>query len=106
MGRKLERGNPTAGNLGSDFGRLGLDFWTAVNDRNSKNPERQRKLGKLLVWRNAIAHQDFDAAKLDPPPPLRLQTVKGWRAACNALAKEFDTVLRAHLTILVGQPPW
>jgi hypothetical protein len=25
--RRLDRGNPTPGNLGSDFGRLGMTFW-------------------------------------------------------------------------------
>ena len=31
FGRKLDHGNPNAGNLGADFGRLGLPFWSAVD---------------------------------------------------------------------------
>lgn len=29
-GRKLDSGNPNPGNIGSDFGRLGMDFWPEV----------------------------------------------------------------------------
>ena len=105
-GRKLDRGNPNPGNLGSDFGRLGFSFWTEVNARSPQNQGRKDKLEKLSVWRNAIAHQDLDPTVLDPPPPLRLGTVKAWRSACSALAREFDKVLGAQLTVLVGQAPW
>lgn len=104
--RKLDRGNPNPGNLGSDFGRLGIEFWPAVRARDQRNEKRQTALAKLSAWRNAIAHQDFDPATLDPPPPLRLATVNAWRSACGALAREFDEVLRAHLTSLVGVAPW
>jgi len=105
-GRKLDRGNPNPGNLGSDFGRLGFGFWDAVKNRNPQNQNRRNNLEKLSVWRNAIAHQDFTPATLDPPPPLRLSTVRNWRSACNGLATEFDRVLGAQLMSLVGTAPW
>src|SRR5436305_1157914 len=30
-GRRLDTGNPNAGNIGADFERLGLTFWAAVD---------------------------------------------------------------------------
>ena len=30
VGRKLDQGNPNPGNLGADFGRLGMNFWDDV----------------------------------------------------------------------------
>src|SRR5262245_60140790 len=29
--RRLDRGNPNPGNIGADFNRLGLDFWSRVD---------------------------------------------------------------------------
>jgi hypothetical protein len=31
QGRKLDQGNPSPGNLGADFSRLGMKFWPQVN---------------------------------------------------------------------------
>ena len=102
--RKLDHGNPNPGNLGSDFGRLGFDFWAAVHGRDTRNPGRKSQLENLAGWRNAIAHQDFDPAKI--VPPLRLAEVQRWRSACSAMAHEFDQVVRDHLVTLVGVRPW
>lgn len=30
LDRKLDRGNANPGNIGADFGRLGISFWTAI----------------------------------------------------------------------------
>jgi len=104
--RKLDRGNPNPGNLGSDFGRLGVDFWVRVRQSDKRNRQRQDQLQALTSWRNAIAHQDFDPSTLDPSPPLNLGTVKRWRSACNALAAQFDRVVGQHLTSVVGTRAW
>ncbi len=104
--RKLDRGNPNPGNLGSDFGRFGIDFWGQVRQSDQRNQQRQSRLHALSVWRNAIAHQDFDPGVLDPKPPLTLGTVRRWRSACGALAVQFDRVMGSHLTQLVGTKPW
>jgi hypothetical protein len=100
--RKLDRGNPNPGNLGSDFGRLGVDFWVQVRQSDKRNRQRQDQLQALSAWRNAIAHQDFDPSALEPRPPLTLGTVKRWRSACNALAGQFERAMGRHLTSLVG----
>jgi len=42
FGRKLDTGNPNRGNIGADFNRLGLLFWTAVDTDHPRNPQRCR----------------------------------------------------------------
>jgi hypothetical protein len=107
FGRRLDRGNPNPGNIGSDFGRLGLDFWTSVDTHRPENPARRAALEELNVWRNAIAHQDFSASMLRAGRPnLTLAQVRLWRKACDGLARSFDDVLRDHLRVLTGSTPW
>jgi hypothetical protein len=55
----LDSRNAQPASLGSDFGRLGIDFWTRLRSRDSRNLTRQNKLESLNAWRNAVAHQDF-----------------------------------------------
>jgi hypothetical protein len=105
-GRKLNWGNANAGNIGSDYARLGLDIWSGVHAGNPRSEERQRKLEELNLWRNAIAHHDFDKPRLAGRTELTLSEVRAWRRACNALALDFDRVARAYLTGITGQAPW
>jgi len=102
QGRKLDFGNPNPGNLGSDFGRLGMQFWPNVNALDRRNAGRQKELETLNTWRNAIAHQDWHTIG----PSLRLPQVRAWREACHALAKGFDRAVGAHVATLVGAKPW
>jgi hypothetical protein len=103
QGRKLDQGNPNPGNLGSDFGRLGMAFWPAVVALNAQNAARQTKLETLNTWRNAVAHQDWSRVG---GPTLWLNQVQAWRRTCRALAKQFDTAVGSHLRGLVGRRPW
>jgi len=103
--RRLDRGNPNPGNIGSDFNRLGLSFWTCVFRDDSRNDARQRKLQELNQWRNAITHQDFDPASLEPPR-LTLRVVHSWRGACNGMAISFDRVMGDHLRSILGHASW
>jgi hypothetical protein len=105
-GRKLDMGNPNPGNLGSDFGRLGMQFWQEVQSCDRRNGRRQKCLDMLMAWRNAIAHQDFDGQKLGGRTELRLSDVRTWRSACAVLARSFDFAVAEHLTALVGSAPW
>lgn len=57
--RQLDRGNAQPGSLGSDFGRLGLELWPALNRRNSRTPIHQATSAKLNDLRNAIAHDQI-----------------------------------------------
>ncbi len=104
--RKLDRGNPNPSNLGADFARLGLGLWSAVEAVDARNAARKAQLEELNVWRNAIAHQDFDPAILGGSVKLPLVKVRGWRSACNGLADSFDEVLRRFILGLTGTSPW
>jgi hypothetical protein len=106
QGRKLDGGNPNPGNIGADFGRFGLSFFPAVQADFHRNDRRQEMLEDLNRWRNAIAHQDFDPAKLRGPITLHLSNVQGWRRAINRLAQSFDSVMRSHVYLLTGFYPW
>lgn len=103
-GRYLDKGNPTPGNLGADFGRFGFVFWEEIHRHDRRNKDRHAALDKLMTWRNAIAHQDF--TKLGPRPILRLANVRRWRKACEALASSFDAAVARQVAVLVGSSPW
>ncbi len=104
--RKLKTGNPNPGNIGEDFNRFGLSFWAEVKNLDLRNQARQNRLEELNAWRNAIAHQDFDPAKLGGMTVLRLQQVRDWRNACHQLATAFEEVMRAHLHAVNSVSPW
>jgi hypothetical protein len=105
VNRKLAHGNPNPGNLGSDCNRLGLDFWAEVKKRSVNAEERKRQLEELVEWRNTIAHQDFRTRRV-LGRTLHLSDVRRWRSSCKGLARDFDAVLRDHLTTLTGVKPW
>ena len=102
--RTLDRGNPHPGAIGSDFSRLGVDFWAEVYALHALNNRRRELLQELIDWRNAIAHQDFNLVGGDPT--LHLARVRSWRSAVNALTGFFDRVMRSYLGGLIGAPPW
>ncbi len=104
--RSLSRGNPHPGAIGSDFNRLGLEFWVAVHALDPRADRRRRLLQDLMDWRNAIAHQDFDAVAPGGDATLRLARVRLWRRGVSGLARDFDQVMYNHLMRLLGRPPW
>ena len=79
-------GNPNPGNVGSDFARFDMDFWSAVKALDARNQRRQDALQDLNEWRNAIAHQDW--AKVGGSPTFRLRTVRVWRGGWVVLDPE------------------
>ena len=106
LNRALDRGNRSPGNIGADFARLGLRIWDKVKALDIRNEARLQLLQDLNDWRNAIAHQDFDPAKLRGRATLRLRDVNQWRRACDQLAGAFDDVTRIDMHALVGLSPW
>ncbi len=104
--RQLDRGNATSGSIGSDFGRLGVNWWRAVDAADADGPDLRRALDSLNAWWNAIAHNDFVAGRLGGTIRLKLSMVRNWRRACNQLARAFDHVLADHLHIYTGLRPW
>jgi hypothetical protein len=106
LNRQLDTRNAQPGSIGSDFGRLVVDFWIQVNAIHSGNSTRKSELDSLNTWRNAIVHQDFDPARLGGSTTLRLSMVRQWRKDCGHLAQSFDEVMRRHIQSLVGASPW
>ena len=102
---KLDRGNPNAGNIGSDFGRLGLAFWDEVKLLRARHQTYKDRLDELIRWRNAIAHQDFNSLP-GQNSALQFRRVRSWRRACDGLAGAFDAVMRGHIQSVSGMSPW
>lgn len=105
QGRLLDRGNPNAGNLGADYGRLGMQFWDDIKTHHSRNGARKALLHELTQWRNAIAHQDFSTIS-GGGTTLHLSTVRKWRKGCSGLAGSMDIVVADHVLGMVGRRPW
>jgi len=103
--RRLDRGNPHPGAIGSDFNRLGMDIWNDVYGLDVRNSRRRELLEELIEWRNAIAHQDFNTVAAGGIPRLQLGTVRAWRRALNALVRSFDTAAYNYLFALSGAAP-
>jgi hypothetical protein len=106
LNRSLDRGNPHPGAIGSDFNRLGVDVWTDVYGLDARNERRRELLQELIDWRNAIAHQDFNAVAPGGNPTLHLASVRSWRSALTVLARCLDQAMSNHLRALFGSVPW
>lgn len=104
--RQLGRGNAHPSSLGSDFRRLGIQLWDEVKTYTPQAPVLMKRLEELNLWRNAIAHQDFDPHRFGGATNLRLSQVRRWRSACERLARALDEVLRRHMQSLTGTSPW
>jgi hypothetical protein len=107
VGRKLDQGNPNPGNLGADFGRLGMAFWQDVVSFRKGNDARKLVLDRMGQWRNAIAHRDFGSPahhrELGGRSEVTLKEVRAFRANCGGLARDFDAVVGAHIKDVAGR---
>jgi hypothetical protein len=107
--RLLDRGNPTPGNLGNDFGRFGFRFWDVVEADDRRNRKRKENLMRLCDWRNGITHGDIvrkrEEGKLTPAS-LTMEVCEGWRRGLGSLATSFDRVILAQCKILGCQKVW
>jgi hypothetical protein len=108
--RQLDRGNATPGAIGADFGRLGIDLWTALKAWDWRTPARRRRLKQLNVWRNAVAHHDFQLSASElavvAGTPRSLAFVRSCRTCCRTLARQFDEVVELSLWSRVAGRPW
>jgi hypothetical protein len=106
--RKLETGNPNAGNIGADFNFLFVTqtVWSAV----ALKPQ-QDDLEDMNHWRNAIAHHDYKKPVCMTPSgtyrtsPL-LRDCQRYRRVCEQLAPRLDDVVGSELGSLIGRRPW
>jgi hypothetical protein len=107
-GRKLDVGNAGPGNIGNDFGNLGMSLWPNIYDRYpARGPKWNTVLERLNDVRNAVAHSDpakFEQVKR--LQPLTLATFRRWRGSLNTAASAFDTVVAAYLSYLTGRAAW
>jgi hypothetical protein len=87
-----------------------MNFWPDVDNLDKRNEQRRKRLAQLNIWRNAIAHQDFDfnpadRVKIGDTKPT-LKFVRNWRTACDCLAFQFDEAVARHIDALTGTRPW
>jgi hypothetical protein len=107
LGRRLNTGNPNSGNIGADFNRFDISFWTLLEAAHPRNPRRKVLLEQMNRWRNAIAHNTFDPAMLRSGRlVLSWGEVRRWRKACNGLVWWFDQVMQSRLQTITGMKPW
>jgi hypothetical protein len=107
--RRLDKGNPTPANLGSDFARFGFRFWDAVEAGDRRNKGRKAELERLCEWRNAIVHGDIAKKRAEGrliPRTLNLATCREWRQALESLAISADRVVSTHCKNLGCAEPW
>lgn len=107
--RTLDRGNASPGNLGDDFGRLGMAFWPDISARYPRRGAHWNRTVHLLnTARNGIAHDDnAKLAELQSSGwPLTLTTARRWRRTLNGTAHGMDTVCAEYLAEIVGEAPW
>ncbi len=108
-GRKLDSQSAQPASLGSDFGRFGFDFWSAIYALGPAYRGRRRRLDQVAIWRNAIAHQDFRRPATEPltaDTRADLPTVRTWRSALDQLAGGIDRVMHREVTRITGAEPW
>jgi hypothetical protein len=106
LGRQLDRGNASSSTLGADFGRFGLPLWAELDRLDPRGPLLRRLLEEMNAWRNAIAHSDFDPARLGGRMSLPIRRVRRWRAACHRIARRLDRLLADRLHQLTDLRPW
>lgn len=105
-GRQLDRGNATATTIRADFHRFNkFDVWAAA-DRLADGRALRRGLEELNAWRNAVAHSDFEPARLGGTILLRVARVRRWRANCRRLARVLDRAAADELFARAGARPW
>ncbi|TIH37781.1 hypothetical protein D4765_07135 [Subtercola vilae] len=107
-GRKLDFGNANPSTLGADFLALGLPLVTKINELHPVGGSfALLQLQRLNEARNALIHDDpVSIAACRTMQPLVLETARRWRQSLDFVAAEMDTIMREHLTDLIGAPPW
>jgi hypothetical protein len=107
--RHLDKGNPTPGNLGLDFSKIGLQLWPAIYVGFPKGLSWNKELDRIVYIRNAIAHVDeikLAALKADGYSINLTQMNKSVKMI-DALVAAMDDVVADYLNqLLGGGRPW
>lgn len=111
LNRALDVKNAQPGSLGSDFGRLGVDFWPALSRSFPASAGLWNKeLSLLNEARNGIAHHDepkLRSVAAKGRPTRQFATARAFRRSANSLVDAMDSVMRTELPSLTGGPaPW
>lgn len=105
--RRLDRSNAQPATLATDFNRLDIELWSAVQAVDAASAARRRELEELNAWRNAIAHHDIEGRRHSlVPQEVTLAACRSWRSAVEGLAQAFDMIVADRLRALVGSQPW
>ncbi len=109
-GRKLNTHTPRTDTLGSDFGRLGFDFMTAVKAVGAVPEAALKSLDLLVDLRNAIGHGNevkiLQLARVGPIKATK-RSYTEYRGIIDGLVGTIDTVVAAKLAALLNiAPPW
>jgi hypothetical protein len=97
--RRLDRGNPNAASLGSDFGRFELELWDELITQDQRNRRRRDALDSLIRWRNAIVHGDIDRKHAEHallPVRINLKVCQEWNTILTELIVSIDVLLTTH----------
>jgi len=107
---KLDQGNASSAALSKDFGRLGIQFWPALQECDHLTEKRQRHLELLMTARNGIAHADEAKLKRAADAGFalsRLSSARRWRNAIERLACTMDECLGTYIgRVFGGGNPW
>ena len=110
QGRKLERQNPRGSTLGSDFGRLGFGFISALKSSGAMVRKDLAKLETLIDFRNAVSHgNDKEIQSLEKEGQIKatLQSYRQFRRMADRLTVKMDKVVADQITAQLGiVPPW
>ena len=107
--RQLDRGNAHPGNLGEDFGRLGIKLWPALRLLSTRAGEWNQRLTALNDARNAIAHDDVTKLAAIHNSGYNvglLTTMRKFHTTTSQLTRAMDRVVGDHLNALFGGRPW
>jgi hypothetical protein len=107
--RALDRGNANPGSLGSDYARLGLTLWAALETADYRAATWNTNLEALNQARNAIAHAEEGRllALRTAGYPVTVSTVRRWKGSLDGLAETMDDVVSDYLDRLLGAGrPW
>ena len=104
--RLLALGNVSKKNVAADYGRFGIELWPACVAVDARTGPRLDRLERLIAWRNAIAHSDFDYVRREYGSQLNLAEVRSFRRGLNGLASTIDRVIRDRVEEATGERPW
>lgn len=108
--RRIDRGNPTHGNVTSDFASIGLSpFNMAARNARWATPGDAEQFTHLMTLRNALAHgndDDLRSLLLRGGAQDTVSWARGQLPVLNRYARALDHMVWDHLRATTGRAPW